>query len=230
METKDQIFAAARAAFDRDGQDGLSLRDIAREVGITPMAIYRHYKDKQALVDALVLDGLAEWSARAEALPKDDPARWFEAMGEAYLDFALEKPRRFEAAFLTHTKVARRYPDDFLAGKSPAGVTARDDSRAVTKLIRDINAAAQKDKRRMLSIIVINTNVAATTLEQQTARSGLSLGDVYVAHALSLATRKKFDTIVALKAAGQSWSQIARAHKVSLKGSTELLKEMMRNS
>ena len=122
VETKEQIFAAARAAFDRDGQDGLSLRDIAREVGITPMAIYRHYKDKQALVDALVLDGLAEWSARAALLPQNDPARWFAAMGEAYLDFALEKPRRFEAAFLTHTKVARRYPDDFLAGKSPAGV------------------------------------------------------------------------------------------------------------
>jgi PIN domain nuclease of toxin-antitoxin system len=107
---------------------------------------------------------------------------------------------------------------------------AADDSKAVAKLIRDINVAAQKDKRRMLSIIVINTNVAATTLEQQKARTGLSLGDVYVAHALSLATRKKFDTIVALKAAGQSWSQIARAHKVSLKGSTELLKEMMKNS
>jgi AcrR family transcriptional regulator len=122
LETKDQIFAAARAAFDRDGQDGLSLRDIAREVGITPMAIYRHYADKQALVDALVLDGLAEWSERAEALPQDDPIRWFELMGEAYLDFALQKPRRFEAAFLTPTKVARRYPDDFLAGHSPAGV------------------------------------------------------------------------------------------------------------
>ena len=115
-------------------------------------------------------------------------------------------------------------------GKSSAAVAARDDSKAVAKLIRDINAAVREDKRRMLSIIVINTNVAATTLEQQKARTGLSFGDLYVAHALSLATRKKFDTIVALKAAGQTWSQIARAHKVSLKGSTELLKEMMKNS
>jgi AcrR family transcriptional regulator len=122
VETKDQIFAAARDAFDREGPEGLSLRDIAREVGITPMAIYRHYKDKQALIDALVLDGLAEWSARAAAVPRHDPSRWFELMGEAFLDFALEKPRRFEAAFLTHTKIARRYPDDFLAGHSPAGV------------------------------------------------------------------------------------------------------------
>lgn len=121
-------------------------------------------------------------------------------------------------------------PANWSTGKSPAGAAARDDSKAVAKLIRDINAAVREDKRRMLSIIVINTNVAATTLEQQKARTGLSFGDLYVAHALSLATRKKFDSIVALKTGGQSWAQIARAHKVSLKGSTELLKEMMKNS
>lgn len=121
-------------------------------------------------------------------------------------------------------------PANWSTTRSPAGGAARDDSRAVTKLIRDINAAVREDKRRMLSIIVINTNVAATTLEQQKARTGLTFGDLYVAHALSLATRKKFTTIVALKTGGQSWAQIARAHKVSLKGSTELLKEMMKNS
>jgi hypothetical protein len=122
--------------------------------------------------------------------------------------------------------------DPALAKKERARIagTVADDSRAITKLIRDINAAARDDKRRMLSIIVINTNVAATTLEQQKTRTGLSLGDIYVAHALSLATRKKFDSIVALKTGGQSWAEIARSHKVSLKGSAELLKEMMRNS
>ena len=112
---------------------------------------------------------------------------------------------------------------------SPAAVAAGNDSKVIAKLIRDINAAVREDKRRMLSIIVINTNVAATTLEQQKARTGLSFGDLYVAHALSLATRQKFDTIVALKARGQSWAQIAQAHRVSLKGSTALLKEMMKH-
>ncbi len=122
METKDQILAAARAAFEQGGMEAVSLRDIARAVGITPMAIYRHYENKQALIDALVLDALEEWSARAQAVPRGDPRAWFEGMGDAFVDFALERPRRFEAAFLIHTNVARRYPDDFLAGRSPAGV------------------------------------------------------------------------------------------------------------
>jgi len=121
MDTKGQILAVARGAFDRDGPEGLSMRDIAKEVGVTPMAIYRHYENKQALIDALVLDALGEWSAIVAAIPPQAPLDWLSAIGEAHLDFALKTPRRYEAAFLTHTTKARRYPDDFLAGQSPAG-------------------------------------------------------------------------------------------------------------
>jgi AcrR family transcriptional regulator len=121
VDTRDRIFKAARRLFDEKGLDGVSLRNVAKKIGITPMAIYRHFEDKEALIDALVLDGLAEWSVRVEALP---PCKGFERIaqiGEAYLDFALKEPRRYEAAFLLHSSKARRYPDDFLAGRSPAG-------------------------------------------------------------------------------------------------------------
>ena len=97
------------------------MRDIAKEVGITPMAIYRHYENKQALIDALVLDALGEWSDIVAAIPEQAPLDWMRAIGAAHLEFALQKPRRYEAAFLTHSTKARRYPDDFLAGHSPAG-------------------------------------------------------------------------------------------------------------
>ncbi|HWD48676.1 MAG TPA: helix-turn-helix domain-containing protein, partial [Rhizomicrobium sp.] len=83
METKDRILAAAKAAFDRDGAEGLSMRDIAKAVGITPMAIYRHYENKQALIDALVLDALAEWSLIVAAIPSADPLAWLRAIGIA---------------------------------------------------------------------------------------------------------------------------------------------------
>jgi len=121
VETRDRIFRAARKLFDEKGIEGLSLRSVAKKIGITPMAIYRHFEDKEALVDALVLDGLAEWSARVEALSPCKGMAKLEQIGEAYLDFALKEPRRFEAAFLLPSRKARRYPDDFLAGRSPAG-------------------------------------------------------------------------------------------------------------
>lgn len=100
------------------------------------------------------------------------------------------------------------------------------DPAAIAKLIDDINAAARTNKQRILSIIIINTNVAGSTLEEEKARTGLTLGDVYVAHALALATRKKVGTFFALHKSGKSWAQIAKSHNVSLRGSSELIKEM----
>ena len=103
---------------------------------------------------------------------------------------------------------------------------AAEDAAAIAKLIDDINAAVRTDKQRMLSIITINTDVAVTTLEQEKARTGLTFGDVYVAHSLALATKKKFGAIVALHKSGQSWAEIAKSHNVTLKGSSELIREM----
>ena len=102
------------------------------------------------------------------------------------------------------------------------------DPKAIARLIDEINAAVRTNKDRMLTIIVINTDVAASTLERQKKETGMTFGDVYVAHSLALATRKKFDAIVALHKSGQTWAQIAKSHNVSLKGSSELIKEMQK--
>ena len=102
------------------------------------------------------------------------------------------------------------------------------DPAAIAKLIYDINAAARTNKQRMMSIIIINTDVAGATLEQEMARTGLTLGDVYFAHSLALATKKKVGVFFALHKSGKSWSEIAKSHNVSLKGSSELIKEMQR--
>jgi hypothetical protein len=113
-------------------------------------------------------------------------------------------------------------------GNSPAAKAVAADPKAIAKLIDDINAAVRTNKERMLSIIVINTDVATTTLERQKKETGLTLGDVYVAHSLALATKKKFSAIVALHKSGQSWAQIAKSHNVTLKGSSELIREMQK--
>ena len=109
-----------------------------------------------------------------------------------------------------------------------AGAPGVADPKAIAKLIDDINAAARTNRERMISIIVINTDVATTTLERQKKETGLTLGDVYVAHSLALATKKKFSAIIALHKSGQSWAQIAKSHNVTLKGSSELIREMQK--
>jgi AcrR family transcriptional regulator len=83
------------------------------------MAMYRHFADKDALLDALMDDGLAAWEKIARSIRVADPLGWLEALGEAYLEFALGEPHRFDAAFFLPAPRARRYPDDFVAGRSP---------------------------------------------------------------------------------------------------------------
>jgi AcrR family transcriptional regulator len=124
--TKDRVFRAARALFDQEGEAGLSMRRIAGAVGMTPMAIYKHYADKDALLNALMLDGFAAWEARVGQITEDDPTIWLQQLGNAFLDFALMEPRRYEAAFLLSASQARQYPNDFDDGRSPVVRQARE--------------------------------------------------------------------------------------------------------
>jgi AcrR family transcriptional regulator len=119
--TDQRILTAAWKLFAAGGIDAVSLRQVAAKVGVTPMAIYRHFADKDALIDALVVDALDRWSDRLAALDEVDPLDWLVAAGDEFLEFALDEPRRFEAAFLLRATHARRFPDDFAAGRSPAG-------------------------------------------------------------------------------------------------------------
>jgi AcrR family transcriptional regulator len=151
--TQTRIFLAARELFDQGGADGISMRRIADKVGITPMAIYRHYPDKDALLNALMLDGFAAWEARVEKLQATGPLAWMEQMGEAFLDFALNEPRRYEAAFLLKASAARRYPGDFLAGRSPV----------VSKLMARIEEARAQGLIADVATIDITINFTALT-------------------------------------------------------------------
>ena len=116
---KDRIFNAAKAVLAKDGISGLSIRSVAEAAGLSPMAMYRHFENKDALVNALMLDGFVAWEEIARSIREPDPLRWMEKGFEAFLAFALKQPHRFDAAFLLPASEARQYPDDFAAGRSP---------------------------------------------------------------------------------------------------------------
>src|SRR2546423_9926030 len=61
----------------------------------------------------------------------------------------------------------------------PARRSRQTDPAAIAKLVDDINAAVRKNKQRMLSIIVINTDIAASQLEREKTETRLTFGDVY---------------------------------------------------
>jgi len=117
--SRDRIFAAAKTVLEREGISGLTIRKVAQRAEMSPMAMYRHFADKDALLNALVEDGLAAWESRVRAIRAKDPMEWLDQLSEAFLDFALDEPHRFDAAFFLPAPSARQYPDDFVAGRSP---------------------------------------------------------------------------------------------------------------
>jgi AcrR family transcriptional regulator len=66
--TRGIVVAAGRRVAESEGVDGLTIRRVAAELGAAPMAIYRHVKDKQELILAL-LDDVAQG---LPPLPADD--------------------------------------------------------------------------------------------------------------------------------------------------------------
>jgi AcrR family transcriptional regulator len=117
--TKERIFAAAKGVLEREGISGLSVRKVARRAGVSPMALYNHFADKDALLNALMEDGLLTWELIVRAIAVRDPMEWLQRLMDEFLDYALTQPHRFDAAFFLPATGARRYPDDFVAGRSP---------------------------------------------------------------------------------------------------------------
>ena len=107
------VKAGMRAVADA-GIDKLSLRDVARRAGVTAPAVYRHFADKDALVDAIA----AECADRmfvvvGDALAKlrtDNPLARFRQTGIAIVQFAVAHPEHFRA--MTTPGVLARLPAD----------------------------------------------------------------------------------------------------------------------
>ena len=77
---------------EKEGATGLSVREAARRAGVSHNAPYRHFADREALLDALVAEGF-------EQLNKALENRAGRELGEAYVAFALEHPERFRLMF-----------------------------------------------------------------------------------------------------------------------------------
>ncbi|MFI2291341.1 TetR/AcrR family transcriptional regulator [Streptomyces niveus] len=103
---RQEILDAATRILEETGrEDALSLRGVAREVGISAPSVYRHFKDKADLVST-VLD--ATYRALAVAMREAgesaaaagaDPWARARATVTAYRRFAIDKPRRYRLMF-----------------------------------------------------------------------------------------------------------------------------------
>jgi len=100
---------AAKNLIDGEGMNSLGIRRVAEATGVSPAALYRHFENLEQLkaeVSAQIRLELGEFlKAKRDRTPLSrsksrNALIRFEALGEAYIDYARKHPRLFEIAFI----------------------------------------------------------------------------------------------------------------------------------
>ncbi len=101
MSAAEKIVDAARAIFVESGEAAVTMRAVAARAEVSPMAAYRHFESREALMHAVMERGHDVFLRRMHhALAASGPGERLAATGAAYLDFALENPRDYALMFM----------------------------------------------------------------------------------------------------------------------------------
>jgi AcrR family transcriptional regulator len=118
--TPARIARVALRVLEDEGPAAVSMRRIAKEVGITPMAIYHHFPSREALLDTVTDREFGELLGYIQArVGKGAVEARLTSLLEGYVDYAFSRPRVFDYVFSGPRPGARRYPGDFRARRSP---------------------------------------------------------------------------------------------------------------
>jgi AcrR family transcriptional regulator len=101
VDTKKRILDEARDLFLEEGSQAVTMRVVADRVGLTAMAIYRHFENRDELFRAVVAKGHALFLQYLQvSLQRPTPGERLFESGRAYLRFALENPRDYAVIFM----------------------------------------------------------------------------------------------------------------------------------
>jgi AcrR family transcriptional regulator len=97
------LLEQAEAMLRETGADGLSLRELARQAGVSHGAPRSHFIDRRALLDALAVQGFARFTQLVETASagSEHVAERLRLVGHAYVDFAVDNAALMELMFAT---------------------------------------------------------------------------------------------------------------------------------
>ncbi|TGD75190.1 TetR/AcrR family transcriptional regulator [Mangrovimicrobium sediminis] len=109
-----ELLDTAIAQLGEISVEDLSLRALARAIGVSQTAPYRHFTDKGELLAAIATRGYHELFAALGAAREragDNPTDQLFALTHAYVDYAAENPQMFKLMFGPAVQPAARYPE-----------------------------------------------------------------------------------------------------------------------
>ncbi|WP_433208126.1 TetR/AcrR family transcriptional regulator C-terminal domain-containing protein [Dactylosporangium sp. CS-047395] len=147
---RERVIKAAIDLLDEVGLDGLSLRRLARELGVQAPALYWHFKNKQELLDQL-----------AETIAARTPPAAPPAPGEPWDDWLAERARELRAGLNRHRDGAM-----LAASTRPQAVQLGNIERQLEVLC----AAGLPPADAMTALIAVSNYVSGFTLDEQADR------------------------------------------------------------
>jgi len=96
---KEALLERAAVVLRESGSEELSLRDLAKSVGVSPNAPYRHFTDKNHLLAILAAGGFDDLTTRLAAVGSEGPGKRLRTAADRYFAFAAEHPGLYQLMF-----------------------------------------------------------------------------------------------------------------------------------
>ena len=102
-QRREEILAAARSLFLKEGVDRVTIRALCARVGVTAPALYRHFKDKREIIIAICNETFGKLLERFRRIraTEPDPLEALKQMCESYVLFALTHRDEYRLMFLS---------------------------------------------------------------------------------------------------------------------------------
>ncbi len=119
--SRERIIAVAIELYLNGGLKAITMRRVARELKLTPMALYRHFKNKEELLATVIDEGFRVFgSYQYRALEGKTAAERLLLTGEAFIDFTLQEPQFFKVIFMAPDIVANAQVPEEIASRARA--------------------------------------------------------------------------------------------------------------
>ena len=137
--TRTEILDAAWALARSEGLAGISLRDLARAIGMQPPSLYSYFESKNAIYDAMFRQGYEKLESRDELFTTASGAAAMKARVRGFLEFCTEDPARYQLMF-------QRTLPDFTPSEESFAISVRSLDRLNASLAADgVTSAANRD-------------------------------------------------------------------------------------
>ena len=110
---RDRLIEAAERLFAEKGPDAVTMRQLAADLGVSPMTPYRYFKDKDAILAAVRASGFSRFADAMQAAydSETEPVALSKAVGRAYVKFVTEHPHAYRLMFDLSQPHEADYPE-----------------------------------------------------------------------------------------------------------------------